>query len=149
MATARVCGTSVPSRAWMIRHSRRIPLSLSAGASGGGMRMAQCSSPRCMSYSSFCEPPESRRWSRGSPLPSGTLSSIQAASRSKSITTRSQVADLVLEVLGELGLGRVALAGDPLGGPHAAGGLVIAQQLAGDGELVHRGGSGGQAHDGG
>src|SRR5947207_14811447 len=121
----------------MIRHSREIPLSLSPGASGGGMRMAQCSSPRRMSYSSFCEPPERRRCSMGSPLPSGTLSSIHEASRSKSIIAVSQVADLVLEVLGELGLGRLDLPGDPLGGPHAVGCLVVAEELAGDGDLVH------------
>ena len=30
----------------MIRHSRRIPSSRGAGASGGGMRSAPCSSPR-------------------------------------------------------------------------------------------------------
>ena len=35
-----------PPSASMIRHSRTIPSSRGAGALGGGMRMAQCRSPR-------------------------------------------------------------------------------------------------------
>ena len=48
-ATARVWGTSVPSRAAMIDHSRRIPASRVSGADGGGMRRAQCNGPRRIS----------------------------------------------------------------------------------------------------
>ena len=45
-AIASVWGTSVPLRASMIRHSRTIPSSRESGADVGGMRMAQCRSPR-------------------------------------------------------------------------------------------------------
>ena len=38
---AAVWGTSVPSSASMIRHSRMMPLSRSAGAVAGGIRITQ------------------------------------------------------------------------------------------------------------
>ena len=43
---AAVWGTSVPSSASMMRHSRMMPLSRSAGAAAGGMRITPWKSPR-------------------------------------------------------------------------------------------------------
>ena len=57
-AMASVCGTSVPVSASMMRHSRTMPSSRDDGALFGGMRMAQCRSPRRSSKISFWLPPE-------------------------------------------------------------------------------------------
>ena len=46
VAARRADSPSRRSRASMIRHSRTMPLSRSAGAVGGGIRIAQCRSPR-------------------------------------------------------------------------------------------------------
>src|SRR5690349_15040024 len=113
-----------------MRNSRQSAASSTAidpSISGGS---APACSPHC-GHSSVA--------ARGHSQPSPRARRRSSSDGRGSVTTSSgsQVADLVLEVHTELLLGRVDLPGDPLGRPHAVGGLVLAQHLPCDRDLVH------------
>ena len=139
-----VCGTSVPSSASMIRHSRRMPSSRVAGAVGGGMRITPCSVAAADLVDLVLASRRRRtRCSSGSPFP-GSPCVVHPCREPLEVDHRFPTS--CSRCSANFACGRLHLLRDPLGGPDVVARLVVAEHLAGDGDLVDLGRPVGEAH---